>query len=98
MDIIGSMDHHDQYPAALTERKKDVIIMKFKRIFTFLVCVLFTTLLQAQDGKPKVQMADLMRSNGRIYVVVAVMLTILAGLILYLVRLDRKLTKLEKDS
>ncbi len=44
-----------------------------------------------------VEMADMMRSNGRIYVVVAVMLTILAGLILYIVRLDRKITKLEKE-
>ncbi|MFZ9386919.1 MAG: CcmD family protein [Chitinophagaceae bacterium] len=43
-------------------------------------------------------MADLMRSNGRIYVVVAVILTILAGLILYLVRLDRKISKLEKEN
>lgn len=43
-------------------------------------------------------MADLMRSNGRIYVVVAVMLTILAGLVLYLVRLDRKISKLEKEN
>ena len=42
-------------------------------------------------------MADTMRSNGRIYVVVAVMLTILAGLILYIVRLDKKLKKLEKE-
>jgi len=39
-----------------------------------------------------------MRSNGRIYVVVAVMLTILAGLILYVVRLDKKITKLEKEN
>jgi hypothetical protein len=47
--------------------------------------------LFAQDGK------DLMRDNGRIYVVVAVMVTILLGLILYLVRIDRKLTRIEKD-
>ncbi len=40
---------------------------------------------------------DTMRSNGRIYVVVAVMLTILAGLILYLVRLDRKISKMERE-
>ena len=42
-------------------------------------------------------MADLMRSEGRIYVVIAVMLTILGGLLLYLVRLDRKISKLEKE-
>ena len=43
-------------------------------------------------------MADTFRSNGKIYVVVAVILTIFAGIVLYLVRLDRKLTHLEKDS
>ena len=42
-------------------------------------------------------MADTMRSNGRIYVVVAVVVLILIGLILYLVRLDRKITKMEKE-
>ena len=40
---------------------------------------------------------DLMRSNGKIYVVVAVVLTILFGLIAYVIRLDRKITKLEKE-
>ena len=48
-----------------------------------------------QDGK--VEMADAMRDNGRIYVVVAVVLTILAGLIFYLVRIDRKVSRLEKN-
>jgi hypothetical protein len=43
------------------------------------------------------EMADLMRSNGKIYVVLAVLLTILAGLIIYLIRLDKKMVKLEKE-
>ena len=47
----------------------------------------------AQD----VKMADVMKENGKIYVVIAVMLTILAGLVLYLIRLDRKISKLEKN-
>jgi uncharacterized membrane protein len=42
-------------------------------------------------------MADTMRSNGRIYVVIAVVVTILLGLILYVFRLDRKISRLEKD-
>lgn len=44
----------------------------------------------------EVKMADVMKENGKIYVVIAVMLTILAGLVLYLIRLDRKISKLEK--
>jgi CcmD family protein len=43
-------------------------------------------------------MADEMRSNGKIYVVVAVLVTIFIGILLYLIRLDRKITKLEKET
>lgn len=64
-------------------------------------CVLACCMLLLADSllaqTDKVEMADLMRSNGRIYVVVAVVLTILLGLILYVVRLDRKISKLEKE-
>lgn len=52
-------------------------------------------LLFAQEKK--VAMADTMRSEGRIYVVIAVMVTILIGLLLYVFRVDRKLTRLEKE-
>jgi uncharacterized membrane protein len=41
-------------------------------------------------------MADVMRSNGKIYVVVAVILTILVGLFIYVFLLDRKISRLEK--
>jgi hypothetical protein len=51
----------------------------------------------AQDKVVKSEPEGFMRSNGKIYVVVAVVLTILAGLIIYMVRLDRKLSKLEKE-
>jgi CcmD family protein len=43
-------------------------------------------------------MADEMRSNGKIYVVVAVLVTIFVGIVLYLIRLDRKLSRLEKET
>jgi CcmD family protein len=39
-----------------------------------------------------------MKSNGKIYVVVAVVLTILLGLFAYVWNLDRKITKLEKNN
>ena len=45
----------------------------------------------------QVTMAEQMRSDGRIYVVIAVMLTILAGIGLYLFRLDRKISQAEKQ-
>jgi len=37
-----------------------------------------------------------MVSNGKIYVVMAVVLTIVIGLFIYLINLDKKITKLEK--
>ncbi len=53
----------------------------------------------AQDSlkNEKPQMADLMRSDGKIYVVVTVLLIILAGLFVYLLKVDRKVTRLEKN-
>ena len=36
-----------------------------------------------------------MRSNGKIYVVLAVCITILVGLFLYILSIDRKIAKLE---
>jgi hypothetical protein len=65
-----------------------------KTFLTFLL-IMSSVAAFAQD---KVEMADLMRSNGRIYVVVAVMLIILLGLILYVIRVDRKINKLEKEN
>jgi hypothetical protein len=47
--------------------------------------------VQAQQ----VEMADRLRADGKIYVVVAIILVILTGFILYLVLMDRKIKKLE---
>lgn len=41
--------------------------------------------------------ADFMRSTGKVYVVVAVIVTIFIGIVLFLIYLDRKLTKLENQ-
>ncbi len=44
----------------------------------------------------QVEMADGFRAEGKIYVVVAIVLIILIGLFTYLFFLDKKITKLEK--
>ena len=41
--------------------------------------------------------ADFMRSMGKMYVVVAVIAAIFIGIVLYLIYLDRKLTRLENQ-
>jgi hypothetical protein len=68
-----------------------------KKVLFILIAILISVATFSQDTTDKtVSMADQMRSNGRIYVVIAVMLTILAGLIFYIARLDRKVSKWEK--
>ena len=62
--------------------------------------VFVSSLLLSVKGfsQEKVEMADGMRSNGKIYVVVAVCLVILISLFVYVAGLDRKIRKLEKDT
>jgi len=71
------------------------------RLWFFLVLFgLMRIIGRAQDsvaGKP-VEMADRLRADGKIYVVVAVLLTIFIGIIAYVIRLDRKISRLEKGS
>jgi predicted tellurium resistance membrane protein TerC len=69
---------------------------QLKFLFLTVLMIAISIISHAQDDK-KVEMADTMRSNGRIYVVIAVIVTILIGLILYLVRLDRKIGRIEKE-
>jgi CcmD family protein len=70
------------------------------RFFFFVFCLFTTFLVRAQDSllKEKPQMADVMRSNGKIYVVVTVLMIIIAGLFIYLINLDRKLSRIEKNN
>ncbi len=64
--------------------------------FSFLLCgILMNSILFAQE---KVEMADQMRSSGKIYVVVTVCLIILIGLFIYVMMLDRKISKMEKNN
>lgn len=44
-----------------------------------------------------IEMADALRQDGKIYVVVVVLLTVLLGVVAYLITLDRKVSRLEKQ-
>jgi CcmD family protein len=79
----------------LFERKEIDVMIKLKKIIIVLLLMISSVAAYAHDGKET--LADTMRSNGRIYVVVAVVVAILIGLLLYLWRLDRKMTRLEKE-
>ncbi len=45
----------------------------------------------------QVPMADAFRSEGKIYVVIAVILLILAGIFYYLFRLEKKVKRMENE-
>ncbi len=44
-----------------------------------------------------IEMAEVMRSEGKIYIVIGVMMIIFCGIIFYLTRLDRRVSKMEKE-
>ena len=50
---------------------------------------------QAPEVAP--EMADGLRASGKIYVVVAVVVIIITGLLVYLISLDRKVGRLEQE-
>lgn len=66
------------------------------RMFLLALSTLFISECVMAQEKP--QMADEMRANGKIYVVVTVCLIILTGLFLYVWKLDRKISKLENST
>ncbi|HAO47253.1 MAG TPA: CcmD family protein [Ferruginibacter sp.] len=68
-----------------------------KFILRSLFCILGMLLSATGFAQDAGASADLMRSNGKIYVVVAVCLTILLGLFLYVFSIDRKISRLEKN-
>jgi CcmD family protein len=53
-------------------------------------------MVQAQPGQD-VEMADVMRSSGKIYVVIGTIVIVFAGLAVYLFSIDRRLKKIEKE-
>lgn len=63
-----------------------------KKPALLIVFALLSVLSIAQDGSN-----DIMRSNGKIYVVVAVVTVIMIGIFIYLLNLDRKISRIEKN-
>lgn len=69
-----------------------------KRISLILLTLLaISGNLFAQAGDTSVEMADRLRADGKIWVVVAVVAVVFAGLAVNLFRIDSKLKKIEKD-
>ncbi len=68
----------------------------FTLLLLFIIFISNTPQIFAQNNG--VEMADIMRSNGKIYVVVATLGLVLAGIIFYLIRIDLQIKKMEKEN
>ena len=73
--------------------------LRMNRPFLLRFLPLLTLLLVSQNlmAQQTVEMADRLRADGKIWVVVAVIATVFFGIIVYLVSLDRKIGKLERE-
>ena len=70
---------------------------KLKRAALLIALCIIQVLVFAQNTNTKAEdPTDFMRSEGKLYVVMAVVVTILLGIFIYLINLDRKIEKLEK--
>ena len=63
-----------------------------KKISSILLVLWFAIPAFSQEA----EMADGLRAEGKIYVLVAILLVILIGLVAYLITIDRKASRLEK--
>lgn len=62
-----------------------------KALLSLMVFLGISTALKASDA------AQMLRANGKNNAVIAVLAIIFTGLVLYLVRLDRKIRRMEQD-
>jgi CcmD family protein len=67
-----------------------------KKLIFSLLLLMSCAAVMAQQTQP-VEMADALRSSGKIYVVILTIVIIFAGLALYLFSMDRRLKKIEKE-
>lgn len=68
-----------------------------KRFVGKLILTLLTLLPILGYAQGENSVTNTLKSEGKIYVVVLVICTIFAGIIAYLVYLDRKISKIEKN-
>ncbi len=66
----------------------------FKSLLLILIAQVCVLSVYAQDAAANAN-TDVMRSNGKIYVVMAVVATIVTGLFIYVYSIDKKISKLE---
>ena len=73
--------------------------MRYLTKLMALLPLLFFTLMSKAQTNPSdhVEMADVLHQNGKIYLVVLVLVTIFAGILFLLIRIERRLNQLEQN-
>jgi len=76
--------------------------IKYIVFFTLLIMSLRlpaqkTEIVEEDYSNDRIEMADKMRAEGKIYVLVAIIVTLFAGFTFYTVMTERKVKKLEKS-
>ena len=69
-----------------------------KYIFAIFCFLFLYASVAAQDTTATVEASTGLRADGKIYVVVAVVVTLLVGFVIYMISLDRKISRLEKQN
>ncbi len=73
-----------------------------KKVLILLLTTLTSLYVTAQQAaqcpdQQQPEMANVMRSNGKIYVVVTCLVIVFTCIVAYIVSMDKRLTKLEKE-
>ena len=79
------------------ERKYKLPQTNWSKPVLTLIAVLFIAVSPLFAQGSDIEMADAMRQDGKIWVVVGVIVLIFIGIITYLISLDAKISKLEKQ-
>ena len=77
------------------QNKKDNLLSRALLLFLPLLFAASAAFAQVSSAEP--EMTDALRASGKIYVVVLVLVIIVTGLLIYLVRLDGKVSHLEEE-
>ena len=67
-----------------------------RKLILFFLFACYQVVANAQSVATDANSNDLMRSNGRIFLVMTIVVFIVIGLLLYVYSIDKKISKLEK--
>jgi hypothetical protein len=88
-----------KYVNSFVNQKSRLDIYQLVVGFAILCFIILLPALASAQGssESQIEMADAMRSNGKIYVVVLVIGIVFSGLFVFAIRTDSKVSKLEKE-